>query len=99
METARAEVIMDEPPDSSAPEYWVDRAEDGRAVVKCILESTAQLIVFHGKRGIGKSELLHRWVIFQIPEGCRVFYGNGEDKLTNLTARDGGKLGLWNACL
>jgi tetratricopeptide (TPR) repeat protein len=99
METAKAELIIDEPPDSSAPEYWVDRSEDGRAIVKCILESTAQLIVFHGKRGIGKSELLHRWVIPQIPQGCRVFYGNGEDKITSLTERDRGKLGLWNACL
>ena len=92
METARAELIMDEPalpsPNSSAPEYWVDRGEDGRAIIKCILESAAPLIVFHGKRGIGKSELLHRWVIPQIPQGCRVFYGNGEDKLTSLTERD-----------
>ena len=77
----------------------MDRGEDGRAIIKCILESAAPLIVFHGKRGIGKSELLHRWVIPQIPQGCRVFYGNGEDKLTSLTERGQGKLGLWNACL
>ncbi len=83
----------------ASDELWIERPDEGKALAEHILRSDAPIIVFHGPRRSGKTELIQRYVIPVLNEnalGWRVAYRGSGEMAAAATDPDSPVIEVWD---
>src|SRR5260370_29766866 len=48
------------------PGQWIDRSVEADRVLRFLAKARGRLVVLYGRRGIGKTELVRKWVLKQL---------------------------------
>ncbi len=81
----------------SAADSLMDRSEQGNRIARHILSSATGMVVFHGKAGSGKTDLIRHWVLPSLPEEYRVFCSDKFETQLTLLEKGDRKIDFWNA--